>query len=325
MPLSFDRIDDGPTAEAALAGMDTRPVDAGVEVPDDIALDAGGRIDQDIDCRACGYNLRGGDPQGACPECGTAVGFSLVGDLLKFADPVWVRTLAAGSGWIIASVVATFLVLGLFIVGAVMSAASGPGPENAIFQFMLLGMILPLAIGLYGYWLVTSPEPVEGDRPRPLRAWARWLAVASALLGAGFLITLAMLLDDIDMAVIVVAGVIMLPLSIASTVTLMLWARFLAFRLPDRKLAEHTKLVMWGLVIHEVIDMFSELSTFTSCLSGVLGLVFGIWAIVLMVQYRNRLTRAAGAAERSWARQTARFQSETGARLIRRGADEISM
>lgn len=34
----------------------------------------------DLPCRACGYNLRGLVTSGRCPECGTAIGFSLHGE-----------------------------------------------------------------------------------------------------------------------------------------------------------------------------------------------------------------------------------------------------
>lgn len=34
------------------------------------------RIDRDLECRSCGYNLRGLDPSGTCPECSLAVEIS---------------------------------------------------------------------------------------------------------------------------------------------------------------------------------------------------------------------------------------------------------
>ena len=53
---------------------------------DKLRLDAEGRVDEDITCRKCGYNLRGLPTDGACPECGSAVGHSTHGDLLRFCD-----------------------------------------------------------------------------------------------------------------------------------------------------------------------------------------------------------------------------------------------
>ncbi len=62
---------------------------------------AGQFIDADVVCRCCSYNLRGLYPEGRCPECGTPVGISLQGDLLRFAEPAWVEILARGIRFIL--------------------------------------------------------------------------------------------------------------------------------------------------------------------------------------------------------------------------------
>ncbi len=48
-------------------------------------------------CVHCGYNLRGLPLDGKCPECGEAVRRSLLGDLLKYADPDWLDRLRFGA------------------------------------------------------------------------------------------------------------------------------------------------------------------------------------------------------------------------------------
>src|SRR5688500_20183649 len=60
-----------------------------------------GPIGNDLPCRKCGYNLRGLTPAMRCPECGTAVGYSLQGDLLRFCDPGWVDTLSRRTSLIV--------------------------------------------------------------------------------------------------------------------------------------------------------------------------------------------------------------------------------
>src|SRR4051812_37123358 len=60
------------------------------------AVDASGTVVGDLACRKCGYNLRTLTINGRCPECGTSVGFSAQGDLLRFCDPDWVSLLGRG-------------------------------------------------------------------------------------------------------------------------------------------------------------------------------------------------------------------------------------
>ena len=76
----------------------------------------------DTPCRKCGYNLRGLSTDGRCPECGTPVGYSFHGDLLRFCDPNWVETLYKGAKSFIIGVVV--IILGSIVVG-LMGAATG--------------------------------------------------------------------------------------------------------------------------------------------------------------------------------------------------------
>ena len=55
----------------------------------EVVFDEAGRIAEDLPCLRCGYNLRGLGSEAACPECASAVGQSIQGDLLRFCDPVW--------------------------------------------------------------------------------------------------------------------------------------------------------------------------------------------------------------------------------------------
>src|SRR5512145_2761759 len=109
----------------------------------DLTVDANGRIDMDVQCVSCGYNLRGLLPEGRCPECGTAVGRSTRGDFLRFCDPTWVEKLASGMNWIVANL----------IVAVVVGAAAGGLAVAA--QNQNYGIILGLiggVVGLVGYW-----------------------------------------------------------------------------------------------------------------------------------------------------------------------------
>jgi hypothetical protein len=53
-------------------------------------------IHSDRPCATCGYNLRGLQPDGLCPECGSLVSDSLGNDALEWRDEWWVKRHRAG-------------------------------------------------------------------------------------------------------------------------------------------------------------------------------------------------------------------------------------
>lgn len=148
-------------------------------------------------CVQCGYNLRGLEPTGNCPECAAPVGDSLVGDDLRHADQPWLRTvrtglvlLAMAAGAICAWL---FLVMLAFISALLDARNESPfiEPTVALAPVIALGSAVGASIGIL---LFTTLEPVERVRP-PVRArlvarrltWvvvALW--IAAALLGAAW-------------------------------------------------------------------------------------------------------------------------------------------
>ena len=67
------------------------------EIPLQPASMFSGSVEGDIPCRKCSYNLRGLPLDGRCPECGTPVGVSVNGELLRYSDPEFIQTLRRGS------------------------------------------------------------------------------------------------------------------------------------------------------------------------------------------------------------------------------------
>ena len=62
-----------------------------------VALDAEGLIAADQPCGSCGYLLRAQPPDGACPECGTAVADTLNASNIRLLPLDWLRRIQAGS------------------------------------------------------------------------------------------------------------------------------------------------------------------------------------------------------------------------------------
>jgi hypothetical protein len=134
-------------------------------------LDAAGRIDEDLPCRKCGYNLRGLLPNGICPECSSQVTRSLQDDRLSLCNPIWVRTLASGTA---------FVALGVTIFALdFISSALGFGKKiPSLARFALVGgWMIATTIG---FWRVTTPEPWKPVDPKFLsdRKLARYVAPA---------------------------------------------------------------------------------------------------------------------------------------------------
>ena len=134
----------------------------------DPSLDAEGRIDEDILCVQCGYNLRTQRMDAACPECNTAVRTSTSNYLLRLGDPRWVRRIARGIRWIILS-------LGLVAVAAaanivVFTLAQAGWTRRAYVSGAWFQLALLAAAGLVsaGCWLMTSPQPDPPPEARGL-------------------------------------------------------------------------------------------------------------------------------------------------------------
>ena len=108
-------------------------------------------VTADLPCRRCGYNLRGLNQAGRCPECGAPIGLSCHGDLLRYHEPKWLTTLACGTTFILSG--AVVLVIGL-VGGVTLQATLGGSPVTLALVKALAGLVT-----FYGAWLITQPDP----------------------------------------------------------------------------------------------------------------------------------------------------------------------
>lgn len=208
-----------------------------------LMLDASGRLETDVTCRKCGYNLRGLLPDGVCPECATAVGRSLHGDLLRFCDPDWVQKLASGMNWIVAGIVAT---VALSCAGGGLAGALSIWRPGDFVLPMIAAQFIGAMILFVGYWRVTSPDPgrVQTENQLAARRLVRGTQIISLatipltpVLGAS---------STLIRATITIARTIVW---IVGLLALSIYARQLALRIPDDKLARSTRIVMWGFTL----------------------------------------------------------------------------
>jgi hypothetical protein len=156
------------------------------------------RIDRDLHCARCGYNLRGLAVDEKCPECGTPVDYSLRGELLRYADRRWAKQVLRGLQWTMASrraiVILFIVIITIALVGLLVIPQGVDTPIESAFETtidIIRGIMSLMPIGIaYGLWLASTPEPREGAATPASTAVTR--AVSILLVPAFGLWTLAL-------------------------------------------------------------------------------------------------------------------------------------
>ncbi|MGB0767364.1 MAG: hypothetical protein ACPGYV_06610 [Phycisphaeraceae bacterium] len=272
-------------------------------------LTRAGRVDRDLPCVDCGYNLRSQNDAGRCPECGTAVAQSLRTDQLYQANTAWLGKLARGMQWLVTGV-AAYILLTVAIVAAfsLFGQAIARTDHGATIVSALAYLIAAAYCLSFGYAIlqVTSPEPAAlvSSRLRVVSRWplittfAIWLGTATLQLAPRTVLPLTTAILGFAAAILFIIGF----------VAFMLYLRQLAKRMPDHGLVKQTTTVMVGLavslfcsiggvaatdfldetlraIIGNKPDPANVILTLFVC-PGILGvLVFGLWWIVLMQFY----------------------------------------
>jgi len=142
----------------------------------------GRKVGRDLPCVRCGYQLLGLPESGACPECGGPIARSLHGDLLRFANAGYVRTLNLGSACVYWSLVAGLLVeiVGIVVlVGVDLRFGSRAG--LAVPSFIGLGIFAAAVSTMAGWWALSTPDPARlgTDVDASTRQWVRFWTAAT--------------------------------------------------------------------------------------------------------------------------------------------------
>jgi hypothetical protein len=131
-------------------------------------------VDWACPCVACGYVLKGLERSGTCPECGTSVGASVRGDLLRFWPERILATVRAGLTLLLAGAGLKALSEGVELWAArTLGLTSG--------RLFLAADVLALAAAgavVAGAWLFSAPTPAT--RGRGIERWMRAVSVVAA-------------------------------------------------------------------------------------------------------------------------------------------------
>lgn len=218
--------------------------------------------DTSLLCVSCGYDLRGLDPAGTCPECGTPIARSRQGDRLAAADPRWLARMARGQRWLANAMRIALLSLVAYLVGTAIIVLAYAyesirgrvtwvdldrvvGVAWFVGTFGLLVIVtLSAIVGAIGLFLVTMQDPREQQR-EPLLS-ARRVARCSA---TGFVAACAVAATLRSIAwfggpaltLLHVLTILTIGLTLTGAlVGLMRWLSSLARRAPAPKLASET-------------------------------------------------------------------------------------
>ncbi len=204
-------------------------------------------LTQDVLCIGCGYNLRGLEPAGRCPECGLSIADSNRGDRLIYADPTWLEKLRFGASLKLWNILITILIgfVGGFLVGFMKA------PQQIV---LIVGMI-GASLGLWATFCITTQEPRTAltEDPVTLRKVIRTCALTAFAGGllqqlGGNAFASGSTLRSVALPWIMV-GLISSVAGVIVMIGELKYFRRFAMRAPDLKLARSTRIVMWGLAV----------------------------------------------------------------------------
>lgn len=204
-------------------------------------FDASGVIAIDLPCRGCEYNLRGLPRDSRCPECGIPSGLSTRGDLLRFADPGWLRQLARGISYVLWGI----------LVAIVASVAGGAlGAVTSPMAAAVVGVVGSL-LGVYGAWLVTERDPsgLGEDRYGRARRVIRFALIVGLL--ASVIQVLAHALP-LTAPFLILLGLLALAFGVIGLVgeyCKLVYFEKLALRIPDYDLSKRARVVRRWLIV----------------------------------------------------------------------------
>ena len=269
-----------PKASNTYTPADHEPIELADDTPGRPGVDSQTQPDAvytDQHCISCGYLLRGLNPSGTCPECGTSVAESLRGDLLFYRNIEYVRTLRKGLSFILNGIL-LYIILMVVSLGAVavlgVTGTAGAGTIELLVSGGGLGVSILI---LVGWWLFTSQDPGVPLHAEPKARKITRIAVivnaATALLGFFTQGLLAFVASELLLLLSMLVGLISTAAFVTQFFAGMLYCRGLSRRLPSEKLYKRAKSRMIACPIWATVG----------------SLLFGLGILIALILYWNYL------------------------------------
>jgi len=281
-----------------------------------VTADPNATVQTDAPCRKCGYNLRGLMYGGRCPECGSPVGLSTIGDLLRYSDPNWLLMLVRGISFILWGILVA-LIVGL--VGGVLFRT-----QAAQHWVQIVASLL----GLYGAWLLTEPDPSGLGEAQ--YAIARKLVRVALMVGLGGSVLQAMgATPGVPREIGFGLGIVAIgaaAFGVVGEFAKFVYLGKLAQRIPHDQLAQRARVLCWGygltmgasvliggivglLLIGRPAARTSPVFMGIACAVAIVGLAYLVFAVMTFFFYirmRRTLLEQVELARQVWGQATAR-------------------
>jgi hypothetical protein len=249
-------------------------------------------VEGEWQCIACEYPLRGLDPCGACPECGTKLSLSLRDDRLAHSSPFWLIHTSQGATLL------CFVAAATFVFTLIFSPILNLGHDSPFWHLTARFNSLSQVLAWLAVWILATPEYVAAGLFRyRLVCWAmRGVMIARMMVHEAKYVnfTWSRSLYVIDSFV-----------EIALITLIWLYLRILSRRIPDLTMLRNATIVMVCLIVSEFLS--NTIYYFNRAFSmhiampppnvvSLIALVTTAFQVYVLAQFSTRLTTSANQA-----------------------------